>query len=154
MNSESLDNLIELLKKQIDHNFPILARPELTNLYGDIKIGENVFVGPFVEIQGPSYIGDNTRIQSHSFICAYTDIGRNVFVGHGVMTCNDKNPKANNANWERKSIQIGDDCSIGSGAVLLPGISLGKGCVIGAGAVVTKSVPAGETWAGNPAKKL
>jgi maltose O-acetyltransferase len=38
--------------------------------------------------------------------------------------------------------------------VILPGLTVGEGAMIGAGAVVTKSVPDGETWAGNPARRL
>ena len=58
------------------------------NIYGS-KFGNNVFVGPFVEIQNNTLIGDNTRIQSHSFICSKVIIGKNCFIGHGVMFTND-----------------------------------------------------------------
>ncbi len=46
------------------------------------------------------------------------------------------------------------NCYIGSAAIILPGVTVGEGAIIGAGSVVTKNVPAGEIWAGNPAKKL
>lgn len=49
---------------------------------------------------------------------------------------------------------VNDRVSIGSGAVLLPGIEVGSGAVIGAGAVVTKSVPANTTVIGNPAREV
>ena len=35
-------------------------------------------------------IGNNTKIQSHSFICELVEIGNNCFIGHGVMFINDK----------------------------------------------------------------
>ena len=60
-----------------------------TNLYGCI-LGQDVFVGPFVEIQKNCIIGDKTRISSHSFICEGVNIGKNCFIGHGVMFTNDK----------------------------------------------------------------
>ena len=47
-------------------------------------------VGPFVEIQSNSKIGENTKVSSHSFICSFVDIGKDCFVGHGVMFINDK----------------------------------------------------------------
>lgn len=136
-----------------------------TNLYG-CTIGENSMIGTFVEIQVGAKIGNNTRIQSHTFICEGVTIGDRCFIGHGVMTINDKRPTVNNSkqpdendsDWkERVKILptiIEDDCSIGSGATLMGGITIGRGATIGAGSVVTKNVPAGETWIGNPAKKL
>ena len=58
------------------------------NLYG-CEFEDNVFIGPFVEIQNDVKIGSNTRIQSHSFICANVTVGQNCFIGHGVMFTND-----------------------------------------------------------------
>ena len=49
---------------------------EPSNLYGCV-LGDDCFVGPFVEIQKDVYIGKNTRIQSHSFICELVTIGNN-----------------------------------------------------------------------------
>ncbi|MFN4133671.1 MAG: DapH/DapD/GlmU-related protein, partial [Candidatus Hadarchaeales archaeon] len=65
--------------------------PELVNLYG-CEIGDNCFIGPFVEIQEGVRVGDGSRIQSHSFLCTGVEIGKNVFVGHGVMFINDRYP--------------------------------------------------------------
>lgn len=62
---------------------------EPSNLY-ECVVGDNVFIGPFVEIQSNVRIGDNSRIQSHSFVCSLVTIGRDCFVGHGVMFINDK----------------------------------------------------------------
>ena len=61
---------------------------EPVNMYG-CKVGNNVFIGPFVEIQKNSVIGNNTRIQSHSFICEKVSIGKKCFISHGVMFIND-----------------------------------------------------------------
>lgn len=55
-------------------------------------------------------------------------------------------------------IVIGDNALVGAGAVVLfhsgTVLTIGAGAVIGANSVVTKNVPAGETWAGQPARKL
>ncbi|MFK3704821.1 succinyltransferase-like protein [Raoultella sp. BIGb0138] len=124
------------------------------NLY-DCVLGDNVFVGPFVEIQGNTRIGADSKIQSHTFICEYVTLGERCFIGHGVMFANDMfregRPDANRENWGR--IVIGNDVSIGSGAAILA-VNICDGAVIGAGSVVTKSITEKGVWAGNPAKLL
>ena len=64
-----------------------------TNLYG-CRIGDATTVGPFVEIQRGASVGARCKIQSHTFICDGVEIEDEVFVGHGVMFINDKNPQA------------------------------------------------------------
>ncbi len=127
---------------------------EPSNLY-DCTLGNNVFIGPFVEIQGNSWIGDETKIQSHTFICEYVTIGRGCFIGHGVMFANDMfregKPNADRESWGR--IAIGDNVSIGSGATILS-VSICDGVVIGAGSVVTRSISEKGVYAGNPARLL
>lgn len=127
---------------------------EPANLY-DCTLGNNVFVGPFVEIQGNRWIGDGTKIQSHTFICEYVTIGRNCFIGHGVIFANNMfregKPNANRDSWGR--ITIGDNVSIGSGATILA-ITICDGVVIGASSVVTRSISEKGIYAGNPARLL
>lgn len=59
---------------------------EPVNLY-NCELGDNCFIGPFVEIQSNVKIGANTRVQSHSFICSNVKIGKNCFIeiGRGVV---------------------------------------------------------------------
>ncbi len=125
------------------------------NLYG-CKIGNNVFIGPFVEIQRNVIIGDFTKIQSHSFICELVDIGRNCFIGHGVVFVNDTFTKGMPAMGDKslwKSTKIGDHVSIGSNATILP-VSICNNVVIGAGSVVTKDIILPGFYVGNPARLL
>ena len=131
-----------------------------TNLYG-CTIGSGTRIGPFVEIQRGVRIGERCKIQSHTFICDGVEIGDEVFIGHGVMFVNDRRPRAAvagrlqaEADWTLLKIAVHRGASVGSGAVLLGGISLGEGALVGAGAVVTKDVPAGVTVVGNPARNL
>lgn len=124
------------------------------NLY-NCRLGDNVFVGPFVEIQGNTSVGADTKIQSHTFICEYVTLGERCFIGHGVMFANDMfrdgKPNADRESWGR--IVVGNDVSIGSGATILA-VSICDGAVIGAGSVVTRSITEKGVWAGNPAKLL
>ena len=54
--------------------------------------------------------------------------------------------------FDGADVQIGTNVWIGCHVVVLPGVTIGDHAIIGAGAVVTKTVPAGETWAGVPAR--
>lgn len=120
-----------------------------TNLYG-CELSDDVFIGPFVEIQSNVKIGKGTRISSHSFICSSVEIGENCFIAHGVMFTNDKFTE-NRENWvERKTI-IGNNVRIGSNVTILP-VTIGEGAIIGAGAVVTKDVKPYQVVKGNPAR--
>ena len=119
------------------------------NLYG-CNIGDNSFIGPFVEIQERSIIGNNTRISSHSFICSGVIIGNNCFIGHGVMFTNDKFTE-NKDEWIERETIIGNNVRIGSNATILP-VKIGNNVIIGAGAVVTKDIPDNSIVKGNPAK--
>lgn len=146
--------------KKISVNKNVLFGQNVTvimpaNLYG-CELGDDVFIGPFVEIQNAVKIGNRTRIQSHSFICSFVTIGCDCFIGHGVMFINDAfsnggPAKGDTSLWE--STQIGNNVSIGSNATILPSI-ICDNVVIGAGSVVTKNIIYPGVYAGNPAVKI
>ncbi len=128
---------------------------EPCNVYG-CTIGDKTFVGPFVEIQKDVTIGNNCKIQSHSFICELVTIGNNCFIGHGVMFVNDLFAKGGPAQGDKTlwmETQIGNHVSIGSNATILP-VLICDNAVIGAGSVVTKNITEPGVYAGNPAKLL
>jgi acetyltransferase-like isoleucine patch superfamily enzyme len=128
---------------------------EPVNIYG-CTIGNNCFVGPFVEIQKDVTIGKRTKIQSHTFICELVSIGDDCFIGHGVMFINDLFQKGGPAQGDKSlwmSTNIGNQVSIGSNATILP-IDICDRVVIGAGAVVTKSITKPGIYVGNPAKLI
>jgi len=128
---------------------------EPVNLYG-CSIGDDSFVGPFVEIQKDVKIGNNCKIQSHSFICELVTIGDNTVIAHGVMFINDLFSTGGPANGDKnrwKSTTIGNNVSIGSNATILP-VSICNNVVIGAGSVVTRDIKESGIYVGNPAKKI
>lgn len=122
------------------------------NLYG-CSVGDDSFIGPFVEIQSQAAIGRRCRIQSHSFICSGVTLGDDCFVAHGVMFVNDLfkdgRPDYKGDNW--KGATIGSSVLIGSNATILP-VSICDGAVIGAGSVVAKDIVKPGIYLGNPAK--
>jgi acetyltransferase-like isoleucine patch superfamily enzyme len=136
----------------------LVTYPDLVNLYG-CAIGDDTRVGPFVEIQRGATIGRACKISSHTFICEGVTIEDEVFVGHGVMFINDREPRATvggrlqtSDDWAVVPTRVRARASIGSGAVILCGVTIGEGALVGAGAVVTHDVAPGAIVAGVPAR--
>jgi acetyltransferase-like isoleucine patch superfamily enzyme len=128
------------------------------NLYG-CDIGDDVKIGTFVEIQKGAKIGNRCKISSHTFICEGVTLEDEVFVGHNVTFTNDRFPRATangklqtEADWPCIPTLVKHGASIGSGAVLLCGITVGENALVGAGSVVTRDVPPDAVVAGNPAR--
>jgi len=136
-----------------------IAHPDLVNLYG-CTIGEGSRIATFVEIQKNTVIGARCKISSHSFICEGVTIEDECFIGHHVCFINDRYPKATatggalqtEADWEVVPTRVCRGASIGSGAVIMCGVTIGEGALIGAGAVVTRDVPPHGIVAGVPAR--
>jgi UDP-2-acetamido-3-amino-2,3-dideoxy-glucuronate N-acetyltransferase len=134
---------------------------DLVNLYG-CTIGAGTRIGAFVEVQIGAIIGERCKISSHSFLCEGVTVEDEVFIGHGVMFTNDRFPRATNddgspqtsADWAVIPTRVKRCASIGSGAVILPGIVVGEGALVGAGSVVTKDVPDFAIVVGNPARRI
>ena len=122
------------------------------NLWGEIVEGKNCRFGAFCDIGNVTF-GDNCKIQTHVSIPSGWIIGNNVFIGPGARFANDKHPVIG-TEWHPEKGIVEDGASIGMGALIGAGVSIGANAVIGMGAVVTHDVPAGETWYGNPARKV
>ncbi|MEW5984268.1 MAG: acyltransferase [Acidobacteriota bacterium] len=136
----------------------VIFQRDLVNLYG-CTIGDETKIGAFVEIQKNACIGSRCKISSHTFVCEGVTIEDEVFVGHGVMFINDIYPRAatggqlqTEADWSVVPTRVCKGASIGSGAVILGGVTIGERAMVGAGAVVTHDVPAGMIVAGVPAR--
>ncbi|HRU05439.1 MAG TPA: acyltransferase [Candidatus Brocadiia bacterium] len=136
----------------------VIRQPDLVNLYG-CSIGDETKVGAFVEIQKNAAIGARCKISSHTFVCEGVTIEDNVFVGHGVMFINDRYPRATaggrlqtEADWSVTPTVVKRGASLGSGVVVMCGVTIGENALVGAGAVVTRDVPAGAVVHGVPAR--
>jgi maltose O-acetyltransferase len=124
--------------------------------------GENIWIEP------PFYCdyGYNIKLGSNVFFnfnCVVLDvtpvtIGSNVLFGPNVQIYTATHPvdAEERRQWLEfaKPITIGDDCWIGGGAIICPGVTIGDRCVIGAGAVVTKDIPDDSIAVGNPARLM
>jgi UDP-2-acetamido-3-amino-2,3-dideoxy-glucuronate N-acetyltransferase len=142
---------------RLGHNV-VIHHPDLVNLYG-CHVGDETKIGAFVEIQKNATIGSLCKISSHTFICEGVEIEDEVFVGHGVMFINDPYPRATSAgalqteaDWKVVPTRVRKGASIGSGAVIMCGVTIGERALVGAGAVVTHDVPADAVVAGVPAR--
>jgi len=118
-----------------------IRQPDLVNLYG-CTIGDGTRIGAFVEVQKNAVIGARCKISSHTFICEGVTIEDECFVGQ-LQTEDD---------WKVDHIRVCHGASIGSGAVIMCGVTIGERALVGAGAVVTRDVPKHSIVAGVPAK--
>jgi len=135
-----------------------IRQPDLVNLYG-CSVGDDTRIGAFVEVQKNATIGARCKVSSHTFICEGVTIEDEVFVGHGVMFINDRYPRAtaggrpqSEADWEVTPTLVRRGAAIGSGAVIMCGVTIGEGALVGAGTVVTHDVPPHALVAGVPGR--
>ena len=135
-----------------------IAHPHLVNLYG-CSVGDDTRISAFVEVQKNAIVGARCKVSSHTFVCEGVTIEDEVFVGHGVVFTNDRYPRAavggrpqTDHDWAVVPTLVRRGASIGSGAVILCGLTIGEGALVGAGAVVTHDVPDHGLVCGAPAR--
>ncbi|KAL0219075.1 hypothetical protein P9112_004728 [Eukaryota sp. TZLM1-RC] len=123
------------------------------------SIGSNPYIeSPFrIDYGTNTIIGDNFYCNYNCVFldCGQVTIGNNVMLGPNVQIYTVNHPfdvKTRNSFLEyTKPITIGDNCWLGGGVVVLPGVTIGKNSVVGAGSVVVEDVPEDCLVAGNPA---
>ncbi len=116
-------------------------------------LGEGVVVGRGVCVENDVPIGAFTKIQSNSYITAYSELEDHVFIAPCVTTTNDNfmgRTEARHAQIKGAIIRRG--ARVGGGVVILPGIEIGAEAFVAAGALVTRDVPPGKLVAGLPAQ--
>jgi len=128
-------------------------KPELTNILPGAKIGNGTTIGAFVEIGKDVIIGQNCKIQAMVFIPKGVEIYDSVFIGPCVCFTNDRYPSSTEyGKFERTIVEAG--ANIGAGSTIRCGVRIGSNSTLGAGSTLTKDIPAGETWIGNPARRM
>lgn len=132
----------------------------------NIEIGDNVYIGHDTILKGYYKsilkISSNTWIGQQCFIhgAGGVTIGSEVGIGPGVKIHAAKHQVFNEensilfSNLEFFPIIISDNCNIGIGAVILPGVTIGNGSKIGANAVVNKNIPENSIAVGIPARVI
>lgn len=132
--------------------------PDSTNVWQfcvilpEAKIGENCNICSHCFIENGAVVGNNVTVKCGVQVWDGITLEDGVMVGSNVTFTNDKYPKSRNKEWELLPTRVCKGASIGAGSTILPGLTIGEGAMIGAGSVVTQDVPAGEMWAGNPAR--
>jgi len=117
-------------------------------------IGKDCNLNAHTLVEGGAVIGDRVTLKSGVYVWAGVLLADDVFCGPNATFTNDKNPRSKVHPETVIQTRVGARASIGAGAVILPGLTIGDDAMIGAGAVITRDVPAGETWVGNPARKI
>jgi len=111
-----------------------------TTIHAPVWIGENVEIGKNVKIQAFAFLPDGVKLED------------DVFIGPGAVFTNDLYPPSGKNQWLKTIVKQGS--VIGANATIICGVKIGKKSMLGAGSVLTKDLPDGETWVGNPARKI
>lgn len=123
------------------------------------EMGPGTLIRPYVVIHGPNRVRLGARCSIAEFVHMWGSggitLGNDVLVAaHATITSvtHDKAAVCYRDTTVCAPVVIGDNVWIGSGAVILPGVTLGSGCIVGAGAVVTRDVPPRTVVTGVPAR--
>ena len=160
--SLKMHELAQRAMKITDHMNKEYNTPKELRLWMGILIGQELDEGFGLFTPFYTDCGRNTHIEKNVFInsgCHFQDqgglyIGEGSLIGHNVVmaTLNHEVDPYHRADIHPKPIHIGKRVWIGSGSIILPGVTIGDNSIVGAGSVVTKDVPANTIVAGNPAK--
>lgn len=123
----------------IGFDLPAIVDPTAV-MASDVQIADGVFIGKGAIINSNVQIGECSIINSGSIVEHDVTVGSFCHVAPGSVLCGD--------------VSLGKASFVGATAVLKQGVKVGERSVIGAGAVTLSSIPSGEVWIGNPAKKM
>lgn len=125
------------------------------NIREGAKIGNRCIIGTNVTINYGAELEDDVRVQTGSFVTDGCKVGRGTFIGINVTMCSDSRRQLADYVYEGSNPPIiGRGCLIGSGSIILPGVTIGNGAVIGAGSLITKDVPPGSTTLPAPSRVI
>lgn len=122
------------------------------NIRENNHIGNNVSIGTHSIIEHDIKIGDEVRIHGNVFICEYSKLADESWVGPSVNFVNAPHPKGKRIKEYLMGPTLKKGAKIGANSLLMPGVVIGEMAVVGAGSVVTKNIPKRTVVVGNPAK--
>jgi UDP-2-acetamido-3-amino-2,3-dideoxy-glucuronate N-acetyltransferase len=117
-------------------------------------VGRESVIGRGCSIENDVSIGARARIQTGSYITAFSSLEDDVFVAPCVTTANDVTAGRRPAGVALRGPVLRRACRVGAGAVLLPGVEVGEEAFVGAGAVVTRDVAPRSLVVGVPARHV
>jgi acetyltransferase-like isoleucine patch superfamily enzyme len=115
-----------------------------------MKVGQNLRVGSYSDLQGDLEIGDYVRLHSNVHLGKQTRLGNFVWIFPFVVTTNDPMPPSNLV----AGCNIEDYSAIATGAILLPGVTVGHDSLVGANSTVNKNVEPFSLVVGSPARRI
>lgn len=115
-------------------------------------IGQDCNICDHTFIENDVTIGDRVTVKSGVYLWDGIDVWNDVFIGPNATFTNDRWPQSKVARKDYGRTVLKKGCSIGAGAIILPGIVIGEGAMVGAGAVVTTSIGRDALVYGNPAR--
>jgi acetyltransferase-like isoleucine patch superfamily enzyme len=128
---------------------------DLASIREDVSIGSYTIVGRGVTVENKCTIGRYCKLESESYITAYSELADRVFVAPQVATSNDNFVGRTEERFKHfKGVTVERGGRIGAGAIIMPGKRVGADALVAAGSVVTNDAPAGKIVMGCPARPL
>ncbi len=128
---------------------------DLASVRENTTVGKYTIVGRGVTVENHCKVGNYCKLETESYITAYSELEDRVFISPGVVTSNDNYVGRTEERFEHfKGVTVKRGGRIGAGSVILPGKVIGEDALVAAGSVVTKDVPPRMIVMGCPAMKI
>ncbi len=119
----------------------------------DVTIGSDTIIGRSVTVENKTTVGKKCKLETGSYITAYSQVGDYCFIAPMVTTTNDNYLGRTEERFSHfKGVTVKTGGRIGANATILPGKTINEDAVVGAGSVVTRDVPTCQIVAGSPAR--
>lgn len=122
------------------------------HLAAGARVGADCNVCDHTFVEGGVTVGDRVTLKCGVYLWSGVSVEDDVFIGPAVVFTNDLRPRSKQYPPEFLPTRLRQGCSLGAGAILLPGLTIGRWAMVGAGSVVTQDVPDHALVLGNPAR--